>query len=85
MNKVELIKTIATLVAALSAFVLAAETPGNGDKKKEKVIEAIQEFMNDQLKEKLPILIYNALSNKKFLGLLLELKLWGIKAAGFLK
>ena len=81
----ELIKTVATLVAALTAFIIAAEHPGDGHKKKKKVIETVQEFMADYLKERLPELIYNALSNEKFLGLLLELKLWGIKAAGFLK
>ena len=79
------IQKIATLIAALIGFILAAEQPENGAEKKQKVIEKMQEFVNEYGRENLPEFLVELFSSEAFLSPILELMVWTLKRLDFLK
>jgi len=81
----ELVQKVATLVAALTGFVLAAEQEGNGQEKKKKAVESMKEFVKSYGKDNLPNFVYDLFQNEDFLSPLLEILVWSLKKFNLLK
>ena len=82
---IQIIKDIAALVVALTAYMLAAERDGDGEQKKEEVIVAMQETIEDYGRDRLPNWVISILKTETVLSVLLELKYTALKRADFLQ
>jgi len=81
----QIVQKVAMLVSALTGFILAAEQEGNGEKKKEKVITMMKDFVKDYGEENLPGFIVDLFQNEAFLSAILEITVWSLKKFNLLK
>ena len=79
----KIFENVAKVVGTLAGFMMAAERPGEGEEKKQEVIESMQEFIKE-FEDDLPDWLIGIISNKKILSIFIELLHKGLTKAGFL-